>query len=117
VVFIAFAGLACEHYQSTRAEGSSEEQGVREEAVKFPSGKITLAGTLVLPRGAKSIRRLFSSTAPVRRKEICPPLVGSQNRALQRWPTTSAASANPMGIFERFHLWTFATTDWQPSVI
>ena len=52
VVFTVLAGAGCKEPRSTPAEGSSEPQAIREEAVKFASGKITLAGTLVLPAGA-----------------------------------------------------------------
>jgi len=53
VVFVALAAVSCGQRQSTPAERPSEQHVIREEAVKFASGKITLAGTLVLPEGAR----------------------------------------------------------------
>jgi pimeloyl-ACP methyl ester carboxylesterase len=44
---------ACTQRSSTLPEKSSETQAVSEEAVHFASGKITLAGTLVLPAGSE----------------------------------------------------------------
>ena len=52
VVFAALAGVSCGRRQSTLAERPSEQHVIHEEAVKFASAKITLAGTLVLPEGA-----------------------------------------------------------------
>ena len=52
VVFAALAGVSCGQHQSAPAERPSEQHVIHEEAVKFASGKITLAGTLVLPEGA-----------------------------------------------------------------
>lgn len=51
VVFAALAGVSCGQRQSTPAERPSEQHVIHEEAVKFASGKVTLAGTLVLPEG------------------------------------------------------------------
>ena len=65
VVLTVLAGVSC----APRPEGSSVQQGNREEAVKFPSGKITLAGTLVLPEGAPSYPAvvLFHGSGPQKR--------------------------------------------------
>ena len=69
VVFTALAGVSCGQRQSTPAERSSEQHGIHEEAVKFASGKITLAGTLVLPEGAHRYPAvvLFHGSGPQKR--------------------------------------------------
>lgn len=69
VVITALAAVACGQRQSTAAEGSSEQQGIREEAVRFVSGKITLAGTLLRPEGAHKYPAvvLFHGSGPQKR--------------------------------------------------
>jgi dienelactone hydrolase len=56
-VFLTIAFLlplaACSNQHAAPIETSSEAHAVREEAVHFRSGKITLAGTLVLPAGTQ----------------------------------------------------------------
>ncbi len=45
--------VACTPQRSATTEKSSETRAVSEEAVRFSSGKLILAGTLVLPAGAQ----------------------------------------------------------------
>src|SRR5215471_4564596 len=40
--------------QRAAAPAASEKHGIREEAVRFASGGVTLAGTLVLPEGSQA---------------------------------------------------------------
>lgn len=69
VVCTALAGVSCGQRQSTLAKRSSEQRGIHEEAVKFASGKITLAGTLVLPEGLQRHPAvvLFHGSGPQKR--------------------------------------------------
>lgn len=69
VAFTALACVTCGQRQSTPAERSSEQRGIHEEAVKFASGKITLAGTLVLPEGVPRYPAvvLFHGSGPQKR--------------------------------------------------
>lgn len=69
VAFTALACVTCGQRQSTPAERSSERQAIQEEAVKFVSGKVTLAGTLVLPEGAHRYPAvvLFHGSGPQKR--------------------------------------------------
>lgn len=52
VLAFVFPLAACTQRSSTLPEKSSETPAATEEAVHFASGKITLAGTLVLPAGS-----------------------------------------------------------------
>lgn len=65
---LAFAS-ACAQRPSTPPEQASGTQAIGEEAVKFASGSITLAGTLVLPGGAQKHPAvvLFHGSGPQRR--------------------------------------------------
>ena len=47
--WIVLQAIACTQRGTTPVETLSEKYGVREEAVRFASGKVNLAGTLVLP--------------------------------------------------------------------
>ena len=69
VAFAALAGVSCGQRQSTPAERPSEQHVIHEEAVKFASGKITLAGTLVLPEGLQRHPAvvLFHGSGPQKR--------------------------------------------------
>lgn len=69
LLFTALAGVSCGQRRSTPAERSSEQHGIHEEAVKFGSGKLTLAGTLVLPEGAQRYPAvvLFHGSGPQKR--------------------------------------------------
>jgi len=64
VVLIVLAGVSCAQHPER-----SEPQGTHEEAVKFASGKIMLAGTLVLPEGAPRYPAvvLFHGSGPQKR--------------------------------------------------
>lgn len=69
LLFTALAGVSCGQRRSTPAERSSEQHGIHEEAVRFASGKITLAGTLVLPEGTQKYPAvvLFHGSGPQKR--------------------------------------------------
>ena len=51
LLLVVLPAIACTQRGTTPAERLSEKYGVREEAVRFASGKVNLAGTLVLPEG------------------------------------------------------------------
>lgn len=51
LLLIVLPAIACTRLGTTPAERLSAKYGVREEAVRFASGKVNLAGTLVLPEG------------------------------------------------------------------
>ena len=67
---LATAALAgCTQRTSTAVATASDARGIREETVKFTSGKLTLAGTLVLPEGSQQHPAvvLFHGSGPQRR--------------------------------------------------
>jgi len=69
-VLLATAALAgCTERASTAVETSPGTRSLREEPVKFVSGKLTLAGTLILPEGSQKQPAvvLFHGSGPQRR--------------------------------------------------
>ena len=52
VLFVVLVLVGCTQSASTSVDGLPDGRGAREQAVHFVSGKVTLAGTLVLPEGS-----------------------------------------------------------------
>ena len=69
ILLAAAALTGCTQRASPAVGAASEAQGVREETVKLASGKLALAGTLVLPEGAQQHPAviLFHGSGPQRR--------------------------------------------------
>ena len=69
---LLLAVIACTQCRNTPVEKLSEKYAVREEAVRFASGKVNLAGTLVLPEGpgAHPAVVLFHGSGPQARDLI-----------------------------------------------
>lgn len=66
LLLVVLPAIACTQRGNTPGEKLSEKYAVREEAVRFASGKVTLAGTLVLPGdpGAHPAIVLFHGSGP-----------------------------------------------------
>ena len=60
--------IACTQCRTTPVEKLSRKYGAREETVRFASGKVNLAGTLVLPEGPGAHPQSFCFTARARRR-------------------------------------------------
>lgn len=113
-VLLATAALAgCTQRASTAFGTPADAQGVREEAVKIASGKLTLAGTLFLPEGSQKHPAVVLFHGSGRRGAICSRRAGLQSKASRRWRTTNAAWANLKATFARCRSWSFATTGWR----
>lgn len=69
VLFVVTLAIACSHTASSPIQEDSEKRGTREEALRFTSGNVELAGTLVLPEGPKPHPAvvLFHGSGPQRR--------------------------------------------------
>ena len=69
VLLVAAVLAGCTQRASTAVATASDARGIREETVKFTSGELALAGTLVLPEGSQRYPAvvLFHGSGPQRR--------------------------------------------------